>query len=82
LLWSLKPAEDGIDHGITARVWNQSNSPVTYSLGLSKAVTSADKVTHIETLIAPATIVSGQLSATVNQQQMQTHILRVAASRP
>ena len=77
LLWSLKPAEDGIDHGIAARVWNQSNSPVSYTLGLSKPITSADRVTHIETLIAPATVVSGQLSAAVNQQQMQTHLLRV-----
>ncbi len=82
LLWSIKPAEDGIDHGIAARVWNQGNSPVFYTLGLSKPIVSADKVTHIETLIAPANVVAGQLSASVNQQQMQTHILRVTASRP
>ena len=27
LLWSLKPAEEGIDHGVIARVWNVADSP-------------------------------------------------------
>ena len=77
LLWALKPAEDGIGRGIVARVWNQGNSAVGYTLGLSRPVLSAEKLTHIETTIGPATVSSGQLNANINQQQIQTHLLKV-----
>lgn len=76
LLWSLKPAEDGINRGIVARVWNQSNSPANYQLSLAQPITSADRTTHIETTIAPATVTSGVLNASINQQQIQTHLLK------
>ncbi|CAN5527247.1 hypothetical protein BH10ACI3_BH10ACI3_10570 [soil metagenome] len=81
LLWALKPAEDGISRGVVARVWNQSDSPTNYQLSLSQPITSADRLTHIETAIASANVVSGQLSASINQQQIQTHLLRVSGSR-
>ena len=77
LLWALKPAEDGISRGIVARVWNQANTPASYQLSLSRPITSAERITHIETTISPATVASGGLSATVNQQQIQTHLLKV-----
>ncbi len=78
LLWALKPAEDGINRGVVARVWNQGNSG-NYSLALSQPITSAERLTHIETTIAPATISSGQLNVAINQQQIQTHLLRLNA---
>jgi len=77
LLWALKPAEDGIGRGIVSRVWNQGNSPTTYQLALSTPITGAEKLTHIETTISPATVTNGQLSAPINQQQIQTHLLKV-----
>ncbi|MFT3746632.1 MAG: hypothetical protein QM785_20355 [Pyrinomonadaceae bacterium] len=77
LLWALKPAEDGINSGIVARVWNQSNSPANYQMSLARPITSADRTTHIETTIAPATVTSGVLNASINQQQIQTHRLKV-----
>jgi alpha-mannosidase len=77
LLWALKPAEDGIDRGLIARVWNQGNVPAVYSLGLSRPITFGERVTHIETTIAPANIGSGHLIAPINQQQMQTYLLKV-----
>lgn len=80
LLWALKPAEDGINRGIVARVWNQSNTPLSYTLGLSQPITSAERLTHIETTITPATIASGQLNAPINQQQIQTHLFKLSSS--
>ena len=77
LLWALKPAEDGIARGIVARVWNQASTPATYQLSLAQPITSAERTTHIETTIAPATVTSGVLNASVNQQQIQTHLLKV-----
>jgi alpha-mannosidase len=81
LLWSLKPAEDGIQRGIVARVWNQSDSPLSYSMSLAMPIVSAEKLTHIETTIGPANVGSGQLFASINQQQIQTHLLKISASR-
>ncbi|MBK6723167.1 MAG: glycoside hydrolase [Acidobacteria bacterium] len=75
LLWALKPAEDGISRGIVARVWNQGNA-AAYNIALSRPITSAERLTHVETTIAPATVASGQLSANINQQQLQTHLLK------
>ncbi|MGE3468496.1 MAG: glycoside hydrolase [Pyrinomonadaceae bacterium] len=80
LLWALKPAEDGIDRGIIARVWNQGNAG-TYNLSLSEPITSATRVTHIETPIGPANLSSGQLNAQINQQQIQTHLLSTGTNR-
>ena len=77
LLWSLKPAEDGISRGIVARVWNQGNSPGSYQLSLSQPITSAERLTHIETTIAPAAVSLGILNANINQQQIQTHLLKL-----
>jgi alpha-mannosidase len=77
LLWALKPAEDGISNGITARVWNQSGAPANYNLSLSRTITAAQKVTHIETFVENAAVIGGQLNANINQQQIQTHLLKI-----
>ncbi len=76
LLWALKPAEDGIERGVVARVWNQANSPLSYQLTTARPMVSAERVTHIETLIAPASVGGGRLDATIDQQQIQTHLLK------
>jgi alpha-mannosidase len=81
LLWSLKPAEDGIARGIVARVWNQGNTPTTYQLGLPQAIVSAERLTNIETTIAPATVVARKLNASIDQQQIQTHLLKLMPSK-
>lgn len=81
LLWTLKPAEDGIGRGVVARVWNQSNAPASYTISLFQPIVSAERLTHIETTIAPATVSGGQLNASINQQQIQTHLLKLTAGR-
>lgn len=76
-LWALKPAEDGITRGIVARVWNQGNAPSNYSLSLSRPIIAAELITHIETTISSATVSAGQMNANINQQQIQTHLLKI-----
>jgi alpha-mannosidase len=77
LLWALKPAEDGIASGVVARVWNHGNNPANYQLSLDRTIVSADRVTHIETPLATANVAGGVLNASINQQQIQTHLLRI-----
>ncbi|MBL8498480.1 MAG: hypothetical protein JNK39_11725, partial [Nitrosomonas sp.] len=75
LLWALKPAEDGIENGIIARVWNQANAAKNYTLSLAPGIVSGKKATHIETDITDASIVNGRLAATLSANQIQTHRL-------
>ena len=76
LLWALKPAEDGINQGVITRVWNQANAAKNYTLSLDPGILSGKKATHIETDIANATIVNGNLSASLTANQIQTHRLQ------
>ena len=75
LLWALKPAEDGINHGVITRVWNQANTAKNYTLSLAPGILSGKKTTHIETDIANASIVAGKLAALLTANQIQTHRL-------
>jgi hypothetical protein len=72
LLWALKPAEEGVAQGIVARVWNLSPEAQQFSLSLATGLTAARQTTHIETDIAPASIVNGSLSASARPSQLLT----------
>lgn len=76
LLWALKPAEDGISQGVVTRVWNQANSARNYTLSLAPDILTARRITHIETDIANASISGGNLVASLNANQIQTHRLQ------
>jgi alpha-mannosidase len=80
LLWSLKPAEEGIDRGIVARVWNLAAHERRFSLSLAPGLESAVQTTHIETDRAPAPVSAGVLSATAARSQLLTYRLRPGAS--
>jgi alpha-mannosidase len=82
LLWTLKPAEDGISQGVVARVWNQANAARNYNLSLAPDIVSAKRTTHIETEITDAAVVNGNLAASLNANQIQTHRLISSAVRP
>lgn len=77
LLWALKPAEDGINKGVVTRVWNQANMARNYTLSLAPGIVSGKKTTHIETDIEAASIVDGNLSTSLNANQIQTHRLQL-----
>ncbi len=82
LLWALKPAEDGINQGIVTRVWNQANSGRSYTLSLNPDILSGKRTTHIETDITNAGIISGNLSAALAANQIQTHRLQPSLTAP
>ena len=72
VLWALKPAEEGIDKGIVARVWNLSPAPREFSLSVAGGLSAASAVTHIETDIGEATVSAGALATSVAGSQMLT----------
>nr|WP_269840404.1 glycosyl hydrolase-related protein [Paucibacter sp. M5-1]MCZ7883058.1 hypothetical protein [Paucibacter sp. M5-1] len=78
LLWALKPAEDGIDHGIVARLWNMSNGPATSQLRLAPAVAGAHRSTHIETDLEPVPLAAdGSVPTRYAKQQLQTYRIQL-----
>jgi len=79
VLWALKPAEDGIDKGIIARVWNLASAPREFSLSVAGGLSAASAVTHIETDIDHATVSGGALGTSVAGLQMKTFRLTLAA---
>jgi len=79
LLWALKPAEEGIEHGVVARLWNLSNTPEQAKLTLTPGVASAQRTTHIETPLESLAVgPDGSVQASFARQQLQTYKLKLA----
>jgi alpha-mannosidase len=73
LLWTLKPADDGLESGVVARVWNLSNGSGEFSLSLNGGgIAAALSLTHIETPSGLARVEAGNLADLINQQQIKT----------
>jgi alpha-mannosidase len=81
LLWSIKPAEEGIASGLIARVWNLAEGPSTASLSLpGLGLTEARRTTHIETDLSGVSLVAGAVPMTLERQQLATFRLFPASS--
>jgi alpha-mannosidase len=73
ILWALKPAEEGIDYGLIARVWHVGDQPEAVTLSLPPyGIASAQRTTHVETYVEPANVIGGVLSETLKRQEMAT----------
>ena len=77
LLWSLKPAEDGIERaGIAMRVWNMADAPAAFTAALgAPRIAAAQHATHIETPTGEARISNGALTATAAAHALETYLL-------
>jgi alpha-mannosidase len=73
LIWSLKPAEEGIDKGIIMRVWNMSNSDEEFVVSSSSLINSCKLASHIETDISEIKPDSGQLKLKIGHNRIQTY---------
>ncbi|MCA8959560.1 MAG: hypothetical protein KDC38_03560, partial [Planctomycetes bacterium] len=84
LVWTLKPADDGADQGIVARLWNVAPAPTTAQLSLGAAsIAAAFAVSHIETTEGPLPVLpAGELELPFNPQQLRTVRFLIAPSGP
>ncbi len=73
LVWSLKPAEEGIDEGIIMRVWNLGNSDEDFVISSSSPIIKCKSVTHIETDIAEIKPEDGVLKLKIGHNRIQTY---------
>ena len=76
LLWTLKPHDDGIEHGLVARVWNQSAAPAPVKLAMPRPLQSAQRVTHIETALETLPVKNGALELTIPAHRMESYGLK------
>lgn len=76
LLWAVKPAEEGIDRGVIARLWNVSDAPATATVALLPSLVSAQRTTHVETDLEPIPLTAARtLPTSFARQQIQTYRL-------
>jgi alpha-mannosidase len=73
LLWALKPADDGLEAGLVARVWNLSNEASEFFLSVDGGVSGALSLTHIETPTGIGSVQDGRLVDTIRTQQIKTY---------
>jgi alpha-mannosidase len=77
LLWSVKPAEEGISAGLITRFWNMDAKPLSSVVTLSKPIDSAWQTSHVETNEEKMNPVRGLLKADFNQFQMKSYRVKV-----
>ena len=75
LLWALKPHDDGIEHGFVARVWNHAAEPMRARLTTDASLSSALRVTHIETPVEMLTVTNGEMETIIAARRMETYSL-------
>jgi len=75
LLWSIKPAEDGVDKGLITRFWNMATTPAQPMLQNSRPIKSAWKTSHIETDELRMKPIGKTLKLQIKPLQMNTYRL-------
>jgi len=82
LLWSVKPAEEGIGEGVVARVWNVVPASSNFSLVLNEPIARAKQIDHIETDKQDALVSGGSLNSAIAQSQLLSFRLFPASLLP
>lgn len=78
LLWALKPAEEGIEDGLIARVWNVGDQPREARLSmLARPLAGAERVTHVETRLGNLPANDDAVTLALAPQQLATVRLRL-----
>ena len=79
LLWSLKPAEDGIQNGIITRFWNPSFNNADLNLSYpSGSIQEASQLSHIETPLAMLSLNNGAFADILSPHQFKTYSIKTS----
>ena len=73
MLWALKPAEEGIENGVVARIWNVTDDPQSSVIQLHpRHIEEARATTHLETDLSSIAVGATGLPVDFAPQQMKT----------
>lgn len=75
LVWSLKPAEEGIDQGVVLRLWNMSDANSNCTISSVHPILHAKRITHIETDISDMPTNLGKIILELGHNRMETYRL-------
>jgi alpha-mannosidase len=81
LIWSIKPAEEGIENGIILRLWNLNNHDSNCTITSVYPVEKCYEVTHIEKDVAQLISESETIIAKIGHNKMQSFRIFVDASK-
>lgn len=73
LLWTLKPHEDGIQHGLTVRVWNLASQPSHLRLTLGMPLAAAHRMTHLETPLESLGVKKDGFQTTIPARRLESY---------
>ena len=82
MLWSLKPAEEGIDRGVIVRVWNVSDATADTVIEFAPGIASALRTTHIETDLKSADLSDRSIKTRMARQELQTFRIMPTQGEP
>lgn len=78
LLWALKPAEDGMENGgVVLRLWNLSDIEKKFRITVNGQISSAQRLSHLETPISTLNVDGKTVEGNANQQQIVTMAVHV-----
>ena len=72
LLWTLKPAEEGIQNGIVLRLWNMENNDNNTNISSSYKIIQAKNITHVETDLNSLSPLSGVVNTNLGHNRLQS----------
>ena len=75
LLWAVKPHDDGIEHGMVARMWNQASEVARTHLTTAASLSSALRVSRIETPVEALAVANGVIETTIRPCRMEAYSL-------
>ncbi len=75
LLWALKPHEDGVAHGLVARLWNLADTAGPVRLSTPIPLAGGARLTHLETPLQPLPAKAGALEVNIPAHTMQSFAL-------
>ncbi len=72
LVWAVKPAEEGIEHGVVVRLWNVAPEPRETEVSFAPGLKTARRTSHIETDIEALAVNKGRLLRRLGRSEMVT----------
>ncbi len=72
LVWTVKPAEEGIADGMILRLWNMNNKDRDITVTSAGKIVKCNNATHVETNMSEITPVDGNMNIKIGHNKIQT----------
>ncbi len=77
MIWSVKPAEEGIEKGVILRIWNLDDEDVDCTIDSGLSIQGVNQTTHVETDMETVRPVPGDLEIKIGHNQLKSYRLHL-----